>query len=88
MSFVPPDGRFELFSYHVSRTNQLPLYVNPVISFSANSAARSCFVLFAKMPRSRSRRKNSVRQSAAGIAGSSSSSSSVASSITSSRECR
>jgi len=37
MSFVPPDGKFELFSYHVTRTNQLPIYVTPVISFASST---------------------------------------------------
>ena len=38
MTFVPPDGKFVLFSYHVARTHQLPLYVNPSISFTPSSA--------------------------------------------------
>ena len=35
LTFVPPDGKFTLFSYHVGRTHLLPMYVNPSISFSA-----------------------------------------------------
>ena len=34
ISFVPPDGKFELFMYRVSRTNHIPIYVTPNISFS------------------------------------------------------
>jgi AP-3 complex subunit mu len=34
ISFVPPDGKFELFSYRVARTNHIPIYVTPNISFS------------------------------------------------------
>ena len=43
MSFVPPDGRFELFSYHVSHTNQLPLYVTPSISYSQGGSFGTAF---------------------------------------------
>lgn len=41
MSFTPPDGKFELCSYRVSRTNQLPVYCTPNISFvpASNPAA-------------------------------------------------
>lgn len=37
MSFTPPDGKFELFGYHVTRTNQLPIYCTPNISFVPSS---------------------------------------------------
>jgi len=38
VSFVPPDGKFELFSYRVGRINHLPIYVTPNISFEERSA--------------------------------------------------
>lgn len=37
MSFTPPDGKFELFTYRVARTNNLPVYVTPNISFVQSS---------------------------------------------------
>ena len=39
LSFTPPDGKFELFSYRVARTNSLPVYVTPTISFVPSSGA-------------------------------------------------
>jgi AP-3 complex subunit mu len=39
LSFTPPDGKFELFTYRVARTNSLPVYVTPVISFSETGGA-------------------------------------------------
>ena len=38
ISFVPPDGKFELFTYRIARTNQIPIYVTPNISFVASSS--------------------------------------------------
>jgi len=34
ISFVPPDGKFELFNYRVLHTNHIPIYVTPNITFS------------------------------------------------------
>jgi AP-3 complex subunit mu len=38
MGFVPPDGRFSLFTYRVCRIANLPVYVNPSISLSPPTA--------------------------------------------------
>lgn len=38
LAFIPPDGKFELLSYHITRTNQLPIYVTPSISFSSSGS--------------------------------------------------
>jgi len=36
MSFVPPDGNFQLVSYRVDRPVQLPIFVRPQISYNAH----------------------------------------------------
>lgn len=41
LSFVPPDGKFTLLTYRVLRTNYIPIYVTPNISFSQSHATGS-----------------------------------------------
>jgi len=36
MSFVPPDGNFQLVSYRVDRPFQMPIFVRPQISYNAH----------------------------------------------------
>lgn len=36
ISFVPPDGRFELLTYRVSNIKQVPIYCRPQLSFYEN----------------------------------------------------
>ena len=38
ISFVPPDGKFNLCTYRVMRTNQIPIYVTPTITFSERTS--------------------------------------------------
>ena len=41
ISFVPPDGKFNLCTYRVMRTNQIPIYVTPTITFTEKTAPSS-----------------------------------------------